>query len=273
MKKLKKLKKLSDLPEWFDICKYDKASSLGLKEWYEQISKRVLMQVDYDDGWTPSFSKIKIDPILKKEPIPDEFLDFVTANLISTEPEKSICNFKFSDLRKANLSLNFISADSESIAYGRGEEINMDTFNDDPKRPFNMGNASIDIHRATGRFCISHIVPLTANLQASDEQLSYHFKSWLTQARKDYGCKAKEEMFTHIDFDDWYKYAILPYFDLTTWAKLKNSEFTNAILSEAIFPNAGVEGFDGESRVRRETKRRSEEVFNPDTMYGSVPDT
>ena len=37
---MKKLKKLSDIPAWFEISKYDKVSSLKLYEWYDQISKR-----------------------------------------------------------------------------------------------------------------------------------------------------------------------------------------------------------------------------------------
>ena len=69
------------------------------------------------------------------------------------------------------------------------------------------------------------------------------------------------ELFTQIDFKDWCKYAILPYIDLATWALLNGAEFTNSIMSGAIFPKAGLIGFTADSRLVRETKPRSEVIF------------
>lgn len=267
---MKKLKKLSDIPSWFKICKYDKASSLGLKGWYEQIEQRLslrdfidmnlndnLNRVDAIVSWS---NLIKTDPIFeRKENVLMDMLGKLDSFIIS-EVSDSVRDFTAGDLKSINQAIKLMGIDKDLIAY----------CNDEPHREMpakielanNFPNKPVELLRNEFSWISLYSVALTANLEASDEQLINDFQSWLKHARTNFDCRTIEEIFTDIDFNDWCEYAILPYFDLTTWAKFKDSEFTHSIMSEAIFPNAGIEGFCGESRVRRETKRRAAEIFN-----------
>jgi hypothetical protein len=113
-------------------------------------------------------------------------------------------------------------------------------------------------------------VSLMANLDASDEQLISDFKSWLKVARTSFDSRAPEEVFAQKDFKSWYKYAILPYFDLAIWALLNRAEFAVPIMIEAIFPNAESKGFVPESRLIRETKPRSAELFDSNNINAMI---
>ena len=69
---MKKLKKLSDIPAWFEISRYDKVSSLTLYQWYYQISERqsleevifLYMESDIEaiGAWE---NRIKTNPIIE----------------------------------------------------------------------------------------------------------------------------------------------------------------------------------------------------------------
>jgi hypothetical protein len=275
---MKKLKKLSEKPEWFDISKYDKATTLGLEEWYMQIEIRALLpepiDLDLEESESPDgdfrikhwLTQIKIDPIFENKGIviPDDLRD-LDCSYPDSEAWSPVRNFKVSDLRGINRALKIAADGEELIAYCKGEPSDKTPM--DLKTSINLGNKAVHLLSGVHRWILTHDVALTANLQASDEQLILEFKSWLKQARIDLGYNStSEKMFSYIDFKDWCKYAILPYFDLTTWAKFHKLEFTHSLMSELIFPNAGIEGFNGDDRVKRETRRRSAEIFNFKTV-------
>ena len=222
LKKLKKLKKLTDIPAWFDISKYDNASSFGLDEWYEQIRKRRIIfdrifftymhdkPIDNIETWEHC---IKFNPILEGN------------GSLRVPPGYSVRDFSAGDLGWINAELNMRSDDDELRRFCNDiENISMS------KKYSKYFNTSISPMS-------KHEVFLTANLGASDEQLISDFKSWLKQARTKFIYSAPEELFTHCDFKDWCKYAILPYLDLAIWAFLNGAEFTTSIMSEAIFPS------------------------------------
>jgi hypothetical protein len=272
---MKKLKKLSDIPSWFDIAKYDKATSFGIKEWHQHISDRVRVNISIEsktidlsdttlidfliDKW---ISNIKIDPTswMEEPALPKEIFNSDNFMLIPKFSEDSVRNFTLSDLFARNITLSKVINDTKLVSFLKGEY-----FDEMPmsiEQFYDLSNKPIETDSSWFFF---KNVSLTVNLHASDKQLLDDFKSWLRQTRIRLDHRTKEDMFTDVDFNNWCKYAILPYYDLTLWAKMNNVEFTNAILGEVLFPDAGIEGFDGESRIRRETKRRSDEIFTFET--------
>ena len=267
---MKKLKKLSDIPAWFEISKYDKVSSLTLYQWYDQISKRqsldevifLYMESDIEaiGAWE---NLIKTNPIIENNDnlIRDMIKDFDNA-VITNGPQETIRDFSAGDLSVINNAINLKCNDDWLRRFCENRASDATLMELDINTIINMTNTSIQLESDIYPWIYNCAVALTANLEASDEQLFNDFKAWLKHARKNFNSSATEKMITYIDFKDWCEYAILPYFDLATWAKLHGAEFTSSIMSQAIFPNAGIDGFCGESRVRRETKRRSSEIFN-----------
>ena len=100
------------------------------------------------------------------------------------------------------------------------------------KTAVNLGKTSIQLHRNVCNFINQKTVALTVDLEVFDEQLVIEFKSWLKLARTNFNSLATEVMFTSIDFSKWCEYAILPFFDLTTWAKLHGKEVTKELMAQ-----------------------------------------
>ena len=262
---MKKLKKLSDIPAWFEISKYDKVSSLKLYEWYDQISKRqdldndifLYMNNDIDEirAWE---NLIKTNPIIENNDnlIQDRIIkEFGLGGVISDHAQESVSDFTVADYTSMNRAIDLMGLDEALENHSNHGTYNTEEW-------FKLNNLPVELLMYEKHWINMTRLALTVNLEASDEQLSADFTSWLKKARINFNSNATEKMFTSTDFEDWCEYAILPYYDLSTWARLNGSEFTSAIMSQAIFPNAGIAGFCGESRVRRETKKRSKEIFD-----------
>lgn len=208
---------------------------------------------------------IKNDPIFKgPDPAVLDFIRNVDGEAaISDTVKKSVRDFTVGDLRSVNTAIELNSLNKELIDYcknGASNEIPMDF-----KTMINLSNTSVQSLSGVNLWIEPSAMPFTVNIYASDEQLDQDFKSWVKQARESFNCRATEEMFTDKDFKAWCKYAILPYFDLTTWARLNHSKIAQAVLAKAIFPKADLIGFDEISMLRKESRPRAAEIFNLNT--------
>jgi hypothetical protein len=75
------------------------------------------------------------------------------------------------------------------------------------------------------------------NLYATDDNIRRGFDAWLATARQATGITTAKKQYNQRDFDQWEKYRILPYLDLTMWARANNVQLTQQTLGEALFPD------------------------------------
>ncbi len=101
---------------------------------------------------------------------------------------------------------------------------------------------------------------LEVNIRASDEKILKDFKSWLQKSRIDMGGEFLKHEFSSLDFKDWYKSRLLPYWDLTKIAKHEDATIPFHILGAALFPDDYE--VDLAERVRKVMKRKCQQIFS-----------
>ena len=111
----------------------------------------------------------------------------------------------------------------------------------------------------TGGFTFAQI-----DIVASDEQLIEDFKQWLKDTRSLVKIEARPKTFTETDAENWHKKRILPYIDLTIWAKLKGISITHQEIGIVLFPDEYNVAL-GE-RVRRTVKPLVDMLMRPSTL-------
>lgn len=75
-------------------------------------------------------------------------------------------------------------------------------------------------------------------LFGSDEQIKKDFAIWLEEERKRRNTYAPKKNFSENAIDSWHEFSILPYLDLSYWAKLENVKISQHVMGQAIFPDA-----------------------------------
>jgi hypothetical protein len=99
------------------------------------------------------------------------------------------------------------------------------------------------------------------NFSLPDKVLIESFKEYLKHTRERYPELRKPSPIKKPNYNDWIKYAILPYIDLTIWAKEQSVSITNRVYSSAIFDEFENEGEFDENTVRRTTKTKANSIL------------
>ena len=76
-------------------------------------------------------------------------------------------------------------------------------------------------------------VALSVNLHGSEEQLVADFRKWLNGIKR---ARGLDMPIKRRDFQSWTQHCILPFLDLTNWARAYNKEITQQVLGLALFP-------------------------------------
>ncbi|MDD2863977.1 MAG: DUF6387 family protein [Methylococcales bacterium] len=102
---------------------------------------------------------------------------------------------------------------------------------------------------------------VTVDLTATDEQILSDFQHWLTEYRKATGYESNKNNFSDKDFDEWRKYQLLPYIDLTLSRDIEGKKITNAKIASLIFKET-----DDPVGALRTTKKKAEWLLRRKTL-------
>ena len=92
---------------------------------------------------------------------------------------------------------------------------------------------------------------IIVNLNIPDRLLIKEFKRFLKSRQEGGNGTPKKKRYRAPNFDELHKFGVLPYVDLQLWCLQENSEITNRVFANAIFPP----GKGGEEVVRKTTKK------------------
>jgi len=273
---MKRHSKSNELPSKFKLAEYEKCASWGLKEWTAALSIRSRIRQSWRLACLEGKNKDVPDNIMHKD-VPDNIMHFVrdaSIRILSNPSDTNLDMYLFN--AKPSYKIQLPIRDQSPAEYFAG----VYTFNHD-ERYLEWVNRAIYIenehyaydddhnktlaheqnkfydtpawkmHKASadGGFSIDvHALFIAVDLRASDDDLVFEFKKWLSKTRKDIGITSKNRLFNKTDFADWHLNSLLQYLDITFWAMTHNMEFTHDEIGRAIFPE-GCEA--DESRVRR----------------------
>jgi len=263
----KRLKHISELPDWFKLEKYTNAIKLTTQEWYIQLAIRkcYLESPNLDDfrdsilsvrknplvsirdnlyllSWVLSAAKVHISP----------FFPSATSLGVSPLTVRECYEMKneINPKRKKSKPTAFLKKlDAQ-------EEINYD---DEEANKFFDYEFWLDspLFQSSYPNSISEGV-VSVNLNYTDEILVQHFQRWLSKVRLARQQEFKSKNYDQYDYNDWVQYGVLPYLDLKGWEMENNIQIPNRVMADAIYPR----GEGGEETVRKTTKPLAESLLS-----------
>lgn len=246
-----KIDRVEDLPEWFDLEKYQGCESFGAAEWLEQLDRRrdlLTLHPDYNSRVVQDDSSAWLEFVL------DFWRSAVLepARAVREEPIGSPSKGKFRDwmshasnqpIRPVVVMDLFWQADRDHAAESVGlaakgisrrwNAINGYKISDLAEHANTP--LSINYYDNEGRHCgggNTEIPIVQVDLAASDAVLKEAFSMWLKGARSTH--KPVSTKRTKPLYDRWMRYGLLPYVDLLIWGMETNSHIPDRVMSSAI---------------------------------------
>lgn len=265
-----KIKKLENLPAWFNLKKYQSAQNLDAAGWLEQLSVRqnlICLKTGFpNDEHVSAFQSAVLEEFFKA-PIVDlvsnerMYITFSGGRLwalnnyfrkyllgVHQLTVRELLNLEGNvDANKLEYALNWKAKVDEPLdLFGEARSHNY-PYQDWIDEPVdNIANG------------ISHELTIRVNLHVPDKILIDQFKTFLLAKRRlsqvvgvDIEAKLKP------DYEGWVRFGVLPYLDLNIWAKLIGCNIPNRVMADAIFPT----GEGGEEVVRKTTKKIADDIL------------
>lgn len=242
-----KIDRVEDLPEWFDLEKYQGCKVFGADEWLEQVGRRYdLLKLrpggfkstlpKYSDTlkvFTPdalgllvwlsemsaSAPQVRAAPL--DSPSKGKIREWMTDP--SNQPVKALCPL---DILWQSVRDKDAEDDGKALA---GMSKRWDTSINSPQEFRSHATSPLYIDYYNGA---PEIPVVQINLGASDAVLKASFAAWLKEARahqKTGTVKRSKSL-----YDRWARYGLLPYLDLLTWSMETETHIPDRVMSAAI---------------------------------------
>jgi hypothetical protein len=278
------MKKLTKIPSEFALAKYDAVANFSGEEWFVNLEKRYelfalcntpfhLIDADNADGLAAVAMQVstrkKVLALLKNPIVPIEesngSLFGLQDDAVVTLKNKDFftlllhANFEYEENYQTFVKELAENCTSGIVTRPRNSKLSDKYFWDVDISPFNAAFVQV-------------------NLWNSDKKLVEDFKTWIrTEKAKRYidvvdnkgGSKIPDKIRKHpptqADFNQWGENNVLPYLDLTLWAKANQSKITLETLGEVLFAaNELVD--DTTLKVTRSTKPKADELMEQATL-------
>ncbi len=262
----KTIKSVKNIPSWFNLKKYEALRTLDVQGWSRQILIRTvvaeLLESDAPEDKQEALdwiNEIAISPVIA--PADDSghvenWLTRIKRNpciTYSVWPTEILTLYAYAqEFDSGDAYMRNLRAACKASLHGKA------TLEEDA-----LVRQSFDHAMSDQEIDSEGMMNLTVDLSATDEQLIADYKRCLTASRKALGKVAPQQNFCAKDFCKWFENGILPYIDLTLWARAHNISITQNALGEAIFPNE--DDADTTERIRRTTKPQATYLLREET--------
>lgn len=240
--KLKQIKRRDDLPKSFSLDKYKPASMFNIRDWVVNLEARALFILveDFKVGVLTRKWGDRAERTLESPIFDGELFDF-SPGLVKNINISNVCDFKVLDfyLQGKEFSENDSYKEYLDIAKTAEENNKLDLISM-AQTPFYKMLADCDpLHKMLADCGVSSYGDVIAkiNMHGSDEKIKNDFANWLASTRRELDIHTSKREFSVDDFSSWSANAILPYLDLTFWARANGCEITQQILGVSLFPN------------------------------------
>jgi hypothetical protein len=270
----KRISHVSNLPEWFNLEKYDAARSLNAVGWYEQLSiRRELIN--------PPYAAIRIESMLSEAPpiLSDEskmlwdiicstpILNIEGKDLLRIYPdggalyELKIRKPRYSfGVRLTTVAEHYktehcIKSDMRNFArkyycqkYGEDNDLTLPLpIQDWFEHPI---DAMTNYQRYDINIRVNTLLPDKILIEQF-ERLLHNYRSLQLKSGLKIGNVRKPE------YSDWVRFGVLPYLDLLIWQQKTGKNIPNRVMADAIYP----QGDGGEEVVRKTTAKIADELL------------
>ncbi len=267
---IKLIKCVEDLPKSFCLDNYADTKQLDAAGWAAVLSERRWIQHQY----------IRLDPdllLVADKSIRRLFKDPLHQKG-STEPDLIYASFM--DLEGPPIThlavheLYFLISFLESNKFAsEAKEYKkfLDDFRDDPNTHRGLSKSArefrfmeMDSMDEPPQYAFNTgKIHLSVDISCSDDQLINELIKALSNARKARDFAPRDKIFNQTHFDRWHRYAVLPFLDLTIWAKANGVTIPQHVMGEAILPN---ENSDTTEAIRKTVKPLASGLLQRETL-------
>ena len=226
-----KIDRVEDLPDWFDIKKYENCENYRAAEWYSELSKRkLLFEVHQTYSALPQWMyelRAALDGEFcistRTEPAPppsrlfgEQFCD----------PVSGVCVFDLAmqahrdEMAKRE---GLCSADQVNRWAAIDGRLPIKDCIELSKLPIEIGSYGTSVPPSS---------VIQVNLGASDQVLKIAFANWLKTARASQTAPLPKRVKSL--YDRWSRYGLLPYLDLLIWSMETRNHIPDRVMSAAI---------------------------------------
>jgi Family of unknown function (DUF6387) len=270
---------IGDIPSSFRLENYSSCETWGVAEWWRALAYRNTVHRFFN--LSPEQIAEDEDPIELATAVKDCALSYFEKPLPDFDDELRVYparerGFPIRDLTgkdfygglyKLNDESYKPSADLAKAVVRYTDVLNAEHFNaeTDVQPQIEGVRASMEldripawsIHREANApldsFCIE------VDLGASDEHLVKEFKQWLKRIRRESDTLRIPKRLDGNDFADWHAKRLLPYLDLTLWARANDGSINLPVLGHLLFPDEQVRGV--EAMIRRTTAPKARQLI------------
>ncbi len=264
----KQIRRVGDLPEWFNLAKYAAAECLDVAGWYEQLSVRRDLHTLIGSPHSKSElevitrSQMRILEHIRATPIVDVagdemmriyFYSGAMHELKSQQPFYAL-GVHLSSVR--NLYLTERNIEREKRDYARNF---FAQFDDDFEKPLKFSctdwiDEPVDAFSELSGWELN----VRVNMLLPDKVLIEQFERLLKDRRTPlHSAGIQSESSRKPDLQGWHRFGVLPYLDLKIWEREMNVSIPNRVMADAIFPA----GEGGEEVVRKTTAKLAEDLM------------
>jgi hypothetical protein len=275
----KKIKHVSELPEWFNLKRYQAAKLLDMYFWHVQLVIRkfcltikdmstnmepieiirkntfiIIFQHKAFQTWYTILNKIHIDHNYKNR-------NQSSISTLNLRTFYNIQKFISPDRKTYEPDLDDYIIDA-ILSTPKGEMPVIDLPEDYTKHHNNPKQEWLNepVHRSLPSYLQSECIT-KIDLNFPDDVLIEHFKKWLSAIRSEHP-QPKTKYFKQSDFNSWVLYGVLPYLDLKIWEREKNVRIPNRVIADAIYQP----GVGGEETVRKTTAPLVEYLLSEEAL-------
>ena len=268
-----KINSIKELPDWYDISKYDGFKNLGLIGWYKALEQRAFYianaeaSIVYDLPLLNSkviqapLKKLREDPLFV--PKDKKTLQMFGGQMLTVEKcEKDHAKHIFAvaplTLRKLFGMSHLFKNETQLRAL---ECINKKTYFEDIDRPaYDVLKEEMEQAAPLKKGYLSRSSDLIEiNLSLSDKILIEQFEIYLRETRKKRQEIISPNLHKRPSTHKWFEFGVIPYIDLIIWAKEERIHLPYRIIADAIFPDNYEKA---EETVRKTTRNWAETILS-----------
>ena len=254
-----------ELPAWFDLDRYHELAEFELDDWLINLTWRAAFlnwlgdQIEeFRTEIEDRFQSNQGRPLAKRRTKPYDWANDRYSRGPESHPElktatvRSLSVLNVAQIIKWGAEGNY---EFSKKLCGAAEQMDSLDWSSDFQRfmsePFDLQERSEIMGTDFGD------VKAEIDLFAPDDVIIADFPKWLGSARKVFEIPS-QRMFSDAQLSKWVEFRIIPYMDLTLWAKLEKVNISYAVLGNALFPDE----FDVDlpDRIRRVTKPQADRL-------------
>ena len=286
----------NQIPKWFKLSKYDDTSKMTLATWLDNLYWRydllsmsderlVAMRKEIDSHFetleTMAFEnmryargEITYSGELRFDALETGTVNSLRVSYVAHCVADAATGYGELGPRLAKLAEKLNEAElnpvqEDEIIDGETQQLldlPMDTF--DREETHSVDRSSLDPQLVValenlGGPMSDNVLHVQVDLSAPDKLIVEDFRTWLKVARREYSIESKN-FFTESMRDDWSEYGVLPFLDLSLWARANGLEITDAIMGEALFSSR--DDVDIVERMRKVVRPKASWLMNPSVL-------